>query len=337
MVNNDLKISIIVPVYNVETYIKQCVSSLLNQTYRNIEVILINDGSTDESGIICDEFAAFDSRIVVIHKNNEGVSAARNIGIENATGDYLCFVDSDDWVDIDYVQKVATTLRLEQPDILLNNYILNYNNGRSVENYELQKECCLSSEEALYATIDNRFVKWNAVATFYAKRIYKEVTFDKNICYGEDLLYKFEVIKKVSGKIYYLPMAKYHYRVRSGSACSSYPLSKKIDDLRVLEYIMDNSSDNIGELTFRKQYISKLINYMYESVSTEVNVDHDLFDYFVDKIKQNRKRALKNNQISISKKLKVLSCYLPSDLLKEIVKIYMKLRENRLSKKNIEV
>ena len=91
--------SIIVPVYNVEQYLENCINSVLNQSYRNFQLILVDDGSKDSSGEICDRFAQKDSRVKVIHKPNAGVSAARNTGIDIATGQFICFIDSDDWIE----------------------------------------------------------------------------------------------------------------------------------------------------------------------------------------------------------------------------------------------
>lgn len=100
------KVSIIIPVYNVESYLKKCIDSILLQTYTNFELILIDDGSTDQSYEICDEYSLNDKRIKVIHKINEGVSKARNLGLSISTGDYICFVDSDDWIDCDMLEYI---------------------------------------------------------------------------------------------------------------------------------------------------------------------------------------------------------------------------------------
>ena len=97
----NIKVSVILPVYQVEKYLGICIESVINQTYQNLEILLIDDGSTDKSGKICDEYAARDGRIRVIHKENEGVSTARNVGIKQATGDYICFADSDDILEPD--------------------------------------------------------------------------------------------------------------------------------------------------------------------------------------------------------------------------------------------
>lgn len=110
MTINILKlVSIIIPVYNVEKYLEQCIDSCINQTYNNLEIILVNDGSTDSSGLICEAKKSVDDRIIVIHKENEGLSSARNLGLDNAKGDYICFLDSDDWMDVD---TIFETLKL---------------------------------------------------------------------------------------------------------------------------------------------------------------------------------------------------------------------------------
>lgn len=325
----NLKISVIVPVYNVELYIKQCISSLLNQTYHNIELILVDDGSTDDSGKICDDFAALDNRVIVVHQENKGVSGARNNGISYATGTYLCLVDSDDWLDTDYFSKVAPILVDEQPDVLLNNIIFDYKDGGSAYTSGNDKVSFLNKENTLSLLVENKIVKWGVSAVFYNRAKFADCKFNNEIAYGEDLLFKYKLISCSTGKIIHQPIAKYHYRIREGSACTGYKIAKKIDDLKVLEYIMETSEGNISDLTFRKQYIPKLINYMYESTLSEDSADNALFEYFVDKIKQNHKRVLNDHKLSISKKLKVLSCFLPLNLLKRIVKAYAKLRSRR--------
>ena len=110
-------ISVIVPVYKVEKYLHRCVDSILNQTYRNLEIILVDDGSPDNCGAICDEYAAKDNRIRVIHQENTGVSAARNAGLEACTGEYVAFVDSDDYVDCALFSACYTQIKKWEPDL----------------------------------------------------------------------------------------------------------------------------------------------------------------------------------------------------------------------------
>lgn len=128
------KISIIVPVYNVEKYLGECIDSLINQTYKNIEIILVDDGSKDNSGCICDDYANQDSRIKVIHAPNGGVSLARNIGLDNASGEWITFVDSDDWLDLDFCQKLIE--KSSQADIVFARMIRNFSDGKTSNFFE---------------------------------------------------------------------------------------------------------------------------------------------------------------------------------------------------------
>ena len=112
-------ISIIIPVYNVEKYLNKCLNSVIEQTYKNIEVILIDDGSTDNSGKICDEYAKNDIRIKIIHQQNGGVSTARNNGLEHATGKYITFVDSDDYIEKEMIETMAKKIMKKNADIVI--------------------------------------------------------------------------------------------------------------------------------------------------------------------------------------------------------------------------
>jgi glycosyltransferase involved in cell wall biosynthesis len=159
-------ISVIVPVYNVKEYLAKCLQSILEQTYKNIELICVDDGSTDGSGAICDEYAERDARVRVAHKVNGGVSSARNAGIELAQGDYIAFVDSDDWLDLDYFEQAVAILEREHPVSLLNNFVRDYGNGVLVNKFlGASNAKVMNSEEAIYAICDNRFTGWEAVAT----------------------------------------------------------------------------------------------------------------------------------------------------------------------------
>lgn len=117
MGNTNSLISVIVPIYNAEQYLEKCIDSIINQTYTNFEIILVNDGSTDNSGSICDEYAKKDSRIRVIHKENGGLSSARNVGLDNANGEYVSFVDSDDWIEQDMLETLYNSCEENNAEI----------------------------------------------------------------------------------------------------------------------------------------------------------------------------------------------------------------------------
>lgn len=141
-----MKISVIIPVYNVEKYLKRCLDSVINQTYKNLEIILIDDGSTDKSGNICDEYAAKDKRIIVIHKENGGLSDARNKGLDICTGDYISFIDSDDWIENGFYEYVVNNVK-DNDLLIFDYYITNGKNSKWIKyknaEVELSKEKCL--------------------------------------------------------------------------------------------------------------------------------------------------------------------------------------------------
>lgn len=116
-------ISIIIPVYNVERYLNKCLDSIINQTYKNLEIVLVDDGSTDRSGLICDDYAAKDNRVIVLHKENSGVSEARNIGLKHSTGEFIGFVDGDDYVDRQMYELLLERLESDNSDMAACNYL----------------------------------------------------------------------------------------------------------------------------------------------------------------------------------------------------------------------
>lgn len=189
------KVSIIVPIYKVEKYIERCVSSLMAQTYENIEIILVDDGSPDTSGMIIDEISKKDTRIKVIHKTNGGVSSARNAGISIASGEYVMFVDGDDYVDKIYVEYFVDLIRK-------NNSVvgMNYSNFRDDTHSRTNQKgtSTISSAKAIEDIYLGRiFVAvWNKIYNLrYIKE--KEIAFNEEIWYGEGLLFNIKILKDV--------------------------------------------------------------------------------------------------------------------------------------------
>ena len=132
-------ISVIVPVYNTVKYVNKCINSIINQTYKNLQIILVDDGSTDNSGGVCDDYAKMDSRIIVIHEENQGVSKARNNAIDIMNGKYLVFVDSDDWLPDDGIMNLYEALLYNEAEYVVGrmNYILPFRNGHDNKIYDM--------------------------------------------------------------------------------------------------------------------------------------------------------------------------------------------------------
>lgn len=155
------KISVIVPVYNGEKYLDRCINSIVNQTYENIEIIIVNDGSTDNSGAICEKWKEKDERILVIHASNGGVSRARNIALDFSKGEYVAFVDADDWLSIDMYECMIKAIRQTQADICACSYVLSVS-GRDVIACEENVAQMLNRDEAILAVYaGNIKKKWD--------------------------------------------------------------------------------------------------------------------------------------------------------------------------------
>ncbi len=221
MENNPL-ISIIIPVYNTEKYLSDCIDSVLSQTYNNFELILVDDGSNDQSGDICDEYAKSDSRVLSIHQENSGVSVARNQGISVANGDYLAFIDSDDIVHRDFLKTLINEIAIKDIDLIIcqftkdesciknDNWDRNIKEGRS---YNI-KDATLK--------MINGGLSWCPFGKLYKTNIIKEnaLIFDKNIAFNEDMLFNLSYLSLCNGIIMELEDCLYFYRDNPNSSCS---------------------------------------------------------------------------------------------------------------------
>lgn len=217
MNNNNKKLSIMVPVYNVERYIRKCLDSLVNQTYKNLEIILIDDGSPDNSGKICDEYALQDNRIKVIHKQNGGVSSARNSGLTVATGDYVCFVDSDDWVALDAYDKLLKYFEEYNVDaVFLGFYI--YRGANDIETFSPKNIGKVNREKALeQITKRNQgydAATWNKIVK---SNIAKNHSFSTELVVGEDATFWTSCVADCNS-VYLDATPYYFYLIHGASA-----------------------------------------------------------------------------------------------------------------------
>lgn len=308
-----MKISVIVPVYNVKNYLEKCIESILSQSFTNIELILVDDGSTDGSGELCDRYT-FDERVIVIHKPNGGVSAARNVGIDKATGDYICFIDSDDFIEKDYFQVAVNYLEKNNIGVLINNYCSDLGNGNVIYYNANNMLLTMSSFDAILSMVKGRLFNWSSFATFYKNDIVKKVKFDEGIVYTEDLIYKYNILKVCKDEIMYVPLNKYHYVMRKCSAVRSYSIHKKKDCLKAFKYVMEKEDNEIANVLINKQYLPQLIRFHRDSILQDG--DTDLEREFKEEILSVLKNNLFSSNIKIKLKLKMLRSLLPRIVLK---------------------
>lgn len=208
------KVTIIVPVYNVENYINECVDSLINQKYKEIEILLIDDGSTDNSGKICDAYAKNDN-VKVYHKKNGGLSDARNYGLKKATGKYICFVDSDDYVKDDYVESMLKNIKKYNTNISSCGMCRLHDNGKYEEyNFQNVRTLYTGDDAQIFLNVLG-YYNVSACNKLFKKELFDDIEFP----YGkksEDCFIMYKLIEK-SGSIYYDSDSKYIYRQRTGS------------------------------------------------------------------------------------------------------------------------
>lgn len=215
-------VSVIVPVYKVEQVVKNCIESILNQTFTDFELILVDDGSPDNSGRICDEYAKKDDRVIVIHKENGGVSSARNVGIDKAKGKYICFVDSDDFVETDYLYELVSCAENTGNFVLCGfSNVLDYNNvNKSSVLLDISEKLCKTNINNYAKLAECNFISqpWNKI---YMTRIIKEnkLRMPENISLGEDMIFVFNYLNCVKDNdITVINEPLYNYYVGSDSS-----------------------------------------------------------------------------------------------------------------------
>jgi len=216
---NDL-ISIIIPVYNVEQYIKKCLDSVLVQTYTNLQIILINDGSTDASGCICDEYAKKDNRIQVIHQENQGVSKARNVGLSMTKGAYIGFCDADDWIEPDMYEYLYKLLNGTHYSAVSCGVWIENQDGSTQEGYAQNEVLYLDVPEALSALHMGRETNTWLGSKLFTKEAINEITFDESLAICEDFAFECDVLENGTGMVCGTE-SKFHYIIRRNSATNN--------------------------------------------------------------------------------------------------------------------
>ena len=277
------KISIIIPVYNVELYVEECLKSVLSQTYTNIEVIVVDDGSTDGSGKICDKFSALDQRIRVIHKSNGGVSSARNTGLDVATGNWIGFVDPDDLITENMYEYLYMNAIKYDVGVAVCGYMIT-SNRKILRN----NKCTITKE--LFNWSKSMFELFNGEGRFfcavwnklYRKDLVRDIRFSEDITNGEDLLFNYHVLKKLKDNTIFYDAPLYCYFVREESACNSNNFKEQhLTELKVYDYIYNELKNSNCEheayLKFIEQYRKSIINILCRLAYSKSSSNEMLF------------------------------------------------------------
>lgn len=318
-------ISIIVPVYNVEEYLEKCIDSILNQTYKNLEIILIDDGSSDNSANICDQYEKKDSRVKVIHKKNSGMSDARNTGMKIANGEYIGFVDSDDYIKQDMIENLYNLLKKNKADISICAYELLDKNKKPSAKLN-GKIYSFNNIDAIQELLKSKLITSHCWNKLYKKQLWETIQFPIGRKF-EDMAVMHLVFEKAK-KIVYKNEIGYYYIKRSNSIMKSIS-DTLVNDLREMsilreDYIKKNIVENekyaeISEIKRIKMCYDYIILGQLDKLydSTEYIDDYKKFRKYMKKY---RFEAI-NTQINFRKKIELCILYLNRDLYKLIVSI----------------
>lgn len=271
----DIKISIVVPIYNIREYLERCIKSLLKQTYSNIEIIAVDDGSTDGSGEILDEYAQRDVRVIPIHKENGGVTSARLVGVSASTGEYIGFVDGDDFIEPEMYEVLLENALKYNADISHCGYQMVFpsrvdfyhNTGRLVKQ---------DKQEGLKDLLDGSFIEpglWNKLfhKTLFHNLVHEE-KMDMSIKNTEDLLMNYYLFSEASRSVY-LDRCYYHYMVR-GTSAANMPLNQNqlLDPIKVSRILVNETINNheLNDIATNR-LVSQLI--MLATMSSKTNAE----------------------------------------------------------------
>lgn len=297
-------VSVIVPIYKVELYLNKCIDSILNQTYKNLEVILIDDGSPDNCPLICDEYAKRDSRIRVIHKKNGGLSDARNVGIEIMQGEYVTFVDSDDFLEAHCIERLVYCMEDTDSDISICDYYSfienSFINRIAIENGSIE---LFDSENALKSALVGNPFALSAWGKLYKSNLFVSIRYPKGKIY-EDLGTTYKILD-LANKICYVPEKMYYYLIRKSSISYDRFSKNKMDMLyyseEMMRFIEKNYTQDIDEAKIRVATSAvDLLRDMGLNKGNDVCLYRNKCYHL---LKQYRRILLKNSKINVKYKI----------------------------------
>lgn len=315
-------ISVIIPVYNVEKFLKKCLDSVINQTYTNLEIIVVDDGSKDKSGEICDSYKNKDARIKVIHKQNGGLSSARNVGLEKSNGDYILFLDSDDWIDLTYIEVLYNNLIENNCEISVPGFCLSYENGKRIKDSKINSKTVFSTEEALSNYLFNGYITPCVASKLWKRELWENIKCPEGKLF-EDQFTTYKLIMK-SKLIVFDPSISYYYFKRNGSIGHS-SFSKKTYDL--LDAISKQYLDILAKYPNLENdlIVAKItweivfINFM---IPVKQNYDYEVINNVRKEINQNRKKIVKCKYIGKIRKFQILLLGVNFNLYKLMYSLY---------------
>lgn len=304
-----MMLSVIVPIYKAEKYLKRCVDSILNQTYSELEIILVDDGSPDGCPKICDSYKKIDSRIIVIHQKNSGVSAARNAGLDRASGEYITFVDSDDYIEPQMYSSMMQIAQKYNCDIVMCDCIKEYTNHTEIYTHDIrsgyyskkQLENEYFSHLLIMENMEYPATISNWLIIFKNNKTFSNVRYVEGIRYSEDWLFGACLIYQANSFYYMKGQAFYHYYMNDQSATHIY-VPNKWDDYEILYFKLVDYFGKCTDYDFSEQLDKVLLFLIYNAVG-ETLFSLELKD--LEKVKKAKMILLKDYVRSMFRRVRV--------------------------------
>ena len=317
-------LSVIIPVYNVQDYIGECFESIIMQNTDCMEVICIDDGSTDDSGKICDEYAKKNANIIVVHQENKGVAAARNLGLKLASGEYIAWIDPDDYISENWFEIISVKLE-NSIDIVFFDYTL-VRNKKRIENKFASVSQYISKDFFLEALVLDQVLQSQLWQKVFKKELFEDIVFPENVICMEDYAVLHKIVLKTEN-IYYISESLYFYRLREKSLVNTVDVIKSINCYLIskerYQYLL-----NLGVSVSNLGYLMQALGVCVQFYKTNNNIRQKHIDELNEckhEINSNIKSIIFNGKCNIVLKLKFLLCYL--GLLNVVIIMYKSLKK----------
>lgn len=333
LMNQDIDlITVIIPVYNVSKYLRRCVDSVLNQSYKNIEIILVDDGSTDDSGVICDEYAEKEKSVMVIHQQNQGLGPARNAGLEVMHGDYVGFVDSDDWIEKDMYECMYKAIRDNKCDIATCGRLVVADEGILSSVYCKEKGLKIDKEESIKRFLIQRDMNMSACDKLFKSKLFDDVRFPGEFYISEDIVPMYHLLKKSNG-VFLTGKPFYNYYSRIGSLSKSNFSYKTMGACMYAEQVSKEVKTDFPQLADAADYLfyDEVIG-IYRVAQRAKYVGKEKKELLI-RIKESFRAIMKNPYLYKRQKLFVILALLRIDKLFDDIYITIK---QRIQKKHAE-
>ena len=309
-------VSIIVPVHNVEKYIERCIESILGQTYKEIELLLIDDGSTDKSGNICEKYSNQDSRVKVFHKVSGGPSDARNFGLDHIKGEFITFIDSDDFISKWYVEYLLHLIEKHDADMSVCQYRESAETSFNFEHSAETAELVCSQKEAFERYCYQRGIAQNVWGKMYVKRVYQSLRFPKNQLYEDEGIF-YKVLDKcrkvvIGNQIHYFYYKRSDSIIRSNFTIAKYDYV--VSSINLTKYIKEKYPD---------LYIAAVSKLLWSCIHIWVQLPNkeeypEIYNNIVKIIKKNRLWVIRDPKVRVKNKILLLGSFLGQKFLRRI-------------------